>query len=91
MRLIYIAIMKEILYKDLTAYMTRTKCTIAELAGILCIDTRSCADICRGKSTFSALSLIRYLIYCCDDVTALLAEMKIRFEEADRANKVEVA
>ncbi len=91
MRKTYMAIMKEVLYEDLTAYMIRTKCTIAALATILCIDTRSCADICRGKSTFSALSLIRYLIYCCDDVVALLDEMKRRFEEADKGNESDVA
>lgn len=50
MRKTYIAIMKEVLYEDLTAYMIRTKCTIVVLTGILCIDRRSCADICRGSN-----------------------------------------
>lgn len=91
MRKIYSAIMKEVTYKNLTAYKTKNKCTIAKLAEILSIDPRSCSDICRGKSAFSALSLIRYLIYCCDDVDALLAEMKQRFESAEERDGADVA
>lgn len=91
MRKIYSVIMKEVTYKNLTAYKTKSKCTIARLAEVLSIDPRSCSDLCRGKSTFSALSLIRYLIYCCDDVDALLAEMKQKFESAEENDGADVA
>lgn len=91
MRKIYSEIMKEVTHKNLTAYKTKNKCTIATIAEILDIDPRSCSDICRGKSTFSALSLVRYLIYCCDDVDALLAEIKQRFESAEENDGVGVA
>lgn len=91
MRKTYGEIMKETLYENLVEYRTKAKCTIASLAKRLSIAQRSCADICREKSTFSALSLIRYLIYCCDNVIALLDKIKRRFEAADKADESDVA
>ncbi|MCM1363777.1 MAG: helix-turn-helix domain-containing protein [Faecalibacterium sp.] len=55
----------------------------AKMAELLEMSERSYADIESGKSCCSAVTLVLYLIYCCDDVPRFLDELKAKFEQAD--------
>lgn len=46
------------------------------MATLLIMDDRSYADLDHGNSCCSALTLVLYLIYCCDDPMAFLENLR---------------
>ena len=48
------------------------KYTQSQMADLLIMDDRSYAELDHGNSCCSALTLVLYLIYCCDDPLAFL-------------------
>lgn len=52
------------------------KYTQSQMAALLVMDDRSYSELDHGKSCCSALTLILYLIYCCDNPLAFLESLQ---------------
>ena len=85
MKELYICELKALLSKQLLQYRRRHKLTQAQLAERLMIDPRSYIELEHGKSLCGTLVLLMYLSYCCEDIPALLAQIKACLEKADSA------
>lgn len=81
MRKLYTRAFKEFFFRHLTATRSRLHCTQAEMAEKLAMDERSYADLDRGLSCCSALTLALYLIYCCEDPLAFLHQLHSALEQ----------
>ena len=53
------------------------------MASLLEMDDRSYAELDRGNSCCSALTLVLYLIYCCNDPMAFLESLRKVLEAAE--------
>ena len=76
MRKIYQRTFKNFFYNDLIKTRTRMKYTQSQMADLLVMDDRSYAELDHGNSCCSALTLVLYLIYCCDDPLAFLDTLR---------------
>lgn len=83
MRSLYHRVLKHFFREQLL--ITRGVRTQAEMAEALSMSERSYADLERGKASCSALTLARYLIYCCDDPYRFLEDLRIAFEGLDES------
>ena len=54
--------------------------TQAKMAKALLMDERSYIDLEHGKSGCSAVTLVLFLIYVCNDVTGFLDDLRCVFE-----------
>ena len=89
LRKIYQRTFKKFFYDDLIKTREKLKYTPAQMATLLIMDDRSYADLDHGNSCCSALTLVLYLIYCCDDPMAFLENLSKILEvlEDDAAQK----
>ena len=51
------------------------------MAKLLAMDERSYVYLDHGKTGCSSLTLVRFLIYCCDDPALFLSDLKVAFEQ----------
>ena len=65
-------------------YLSRKslKFTQAQMAQRLCMDERSYVNLEHGESCCGGLTLLLFLIYCCEDVPKFLETNKILIESA---------
>ena len=77
-------ILKRYFYKHLIRTRDDLAWTQAKMAKTLAMDERSYIDLDHGKSSCSALTLILFLIYCCDDPVKFLNDFKAVYEEETR-------
>ena len=83
MRKIYQRTFKNFFYNDLIKTRTRMKYTQSQMADLLVMDDRSYAELDHGNSCCSALTLVLYLIYCCDDPLAFLDTLRKVLEDLE--------
>ena len=72
--------LKTIFNKHLIKEKTEKGYTHAKMAELLDMDDRSYIDLDHGKNGCSALTLVRFMIYCCRDRDAFLEEVRIALE-----------
>ena len=80
MRKQYIGIFKEFFYKKLIYSRNELGISQEEMAERLEMAVRSYIDLDHGKTSCSAVTLVLYLIYVCDEPQAFLDELKAEFE-----------
>ena len=86
MREIYIHVLKNFFYERLMRSRYERCLTQAQMGRLLAMEERSYAYLESGETSCSGLTLALFLIYCCDDASAFLAELREAFEkEADHA------
>ena len=84
MREQYNRILRQFFYERLIRVRYERHLTQAQMAGILAMEERSYVELDHGKNCCSSLTLVRFLIYCCDDPVAFLKDLRAAFErEAD--------
>lgn len=86
MRKTYHTLLKRHFHSTLVRTRTNLGLTQSEMAERLAMDDRSFIDLDHGKTCCSAVTLVLFLIYVCDDVDGFLEELQHAFE-AD-ANQV---
>lgn len=80
MRTQFEAILKQFFYEHQTKTRSELRLTQAQMAERLNMDRRSYTDLDTCKNCCSALTLISYLIYCCDDPMAFLLALYEAFK-----------
>lgn len=80
MRRTYHTILKERFHRRLWYERIRLDWTQAEMAEQLHMDERSYSDLDTGKSCCSAVTLVLFLVYVCEDVALFLEELRNAFE-----------
>lgn len=80
MRKTYRNILKHRFHASLTQTRTAKGLTQSEMAERLSMDDRSYIDLDHGKTCCSAVTLILFLLYLCDDVDQFLEELRHAFE-----------
>lgn len=83
MRNHYKLIFKKYCHDRIPSTRTTMKLTQAKMANILCMDTRSYAELEAGGSACGGLTLALFLIYCCPSPQDFLDDLKIFFEKAN--------
>lgn len=82
----YIQLLKALFSSELYLSRKSRKLTQAQMAQQLCMDERSYIKLEHGQSCCSGLTLMLFLLYCCEDVPAFLAKAKALLESTfDRA------
>ena len=76
MRKLYQKTFKKFFYNDLIKTRAKMKYTQAQMASLLEMDDRSYVELDHGNSCCSALTLVLYLIYCCNDPMAFLESLR---------------
>ncbi|MBE6900784.1 MAG: hypothetical protein E7479_09050 [Ruminococcaceae bacterium] len=76
MRKLYQRALKNFFYNDLIKTRAKMKYTQSQMAALLIMDDRSYAELDHGNSCCSALTLVLYLIYCCNDPMAFLESLR---------------
>ncbi len=85
MREQYLSVLKTVFYSDLAAERSALGLTQHEMSYLLAMDVRSYIELEHGNSCCGALTLARFLIYCCNDALAFLAKLQAAFELVDAA------
>lgn len=80
MRKQYTSIFKEFFYKKLIYSRNELGISQEEMAERLEMAVRSYIDLDHGKTGCSAVTLVLYLIYVCDEPQTFLDELKENFE-----------
>lgn len=83
MRNLYTGILKDTFRIELMKFRTERNLTQARMSERIEMSERSYADIESGKSCCSAVTLVLYLVYCCDDVDGFLSKLKERMEKVN--------
>lgn len=81
MRNRYKVVLKAHFHQYLIDAKAKNEFSQEEMATRLAMDTRSFADLKSGKFSCSVLTLVLFLIYCCDNQAEFLDELKEKFEE----------
>lgn len=81
----YKALLKKTFHDRLIKTRAKLKITQAKMAELLFVDDRSYYELEKGKSSCCALTLVFFLIYCCEskDREEFFEELKQAFEEAE--------
>ena len=74
------AILKENFHNSLVASRKNLGLSQKKMAQILAMDDSSYSDLYHGFSNCSALTLARFLIYCCNDPIAFLFSLQVSFD-----------
>lgn len=82
MRKVYERMLKTMFRKQIICKRKEMKLTQAQMSENLEMSVRSYCDLENGKYKCSAITLVLYLIYCCDDVNSFLNGLKSEFEKA---------
>ena len=69
---------RDFLMERLTQVRFEKKLTQAKFAELLMLDTRSYAAIEKGEYGCCALTLVMYLLFCCDDIDGFFDELRPR-------------
>ena len=85
MRKLYQDIFKSYFYEQLVKSRANLNLTQTGMAQLLSMDVRSYIALDHGESCCSALTLSRYLIYCCN-ANAFLMDLRQAFEGATDAD-----
>lgn len=86
MRKTYQSIFKKLFYTHLVRTRSSLELTQAQMARRLVMDDRSYIELDHGKSSCSALTLVLFMLYCCEDPMAFLEELRSAFaKENDHA------
>ena len=83
MRKQYTKILKDSFYEELTHDRYRMGITQEEMAEKLSMACRTYVNLDHGKSGCSALTLVLYLIYICENPTEFLQKLRAAFEAED--------
>ena len=70
--------LRDFMMERLTQVRFEKKLTQAKFAELLMLDTRSYAAIEKGEYGCCALTLVMYLLYCCDDIDGFFDELRPR-------------
>lgn len=81
MRKVYLRVLRKFFYTRLVETRALQGLTQAEMAELLVMDSRSFIDLDHGKTCCSALTLALFLIYCCPDPIAFLADLRQELEK----------
>lgn len=80
MRKTYHTLLKHHFHRTLIQTRMNLGLTQSEMAERLAMDDRSFIDLDHGKSCCSAITLVLFLIYMCEDVEGFLEELQRVFE-----------
>lgn len=69
-------VLKSFLHEQLVKTRFQLGLTQEEMAEILAMDTRSYIELDHGNNACGTLTLILFLLYCCDDPNKLLDELR---------------
>ncbi len=82
----YVQLLTVIFSREVNLSRKSRKLTQAQMAQRLCMDERSYIKLEHGQSCCGGLTLMLFLLYCCEDVPAFLAKAKALLESTfDRA------
>lgn len=73
-------VLKSFLHEQLVKTRFQLGFTQEEMAGILAMDTRSYIELDHGNNACGTLTLILFLLYCCNDPNKFLNELRELFE-----------
>ncbi|MCM1544917.1 MAG: helix-turn-helix domain-containing protein [Ruminococcus sp.] len=82
MRKVYEEILKTTFRETVVLKRSQLHFTQAKMAELLEMSERSYSDLENGLFCCSAVTLMLYLTYCCDDVQRFVDEMKRKIERA---------
>ena len=82
MRALYRNALKRVLHDEIIKTRDAMGLTQSQMAELLMMDVRSYVEIDHGNSTFGTLSLVLFLLHCCNDPMALLRRISFALEEA---------
>lgn len=82
MRKAYHIRLREHFHRALVETRERKELSQAQMAEKLAMDERSYIDLDHGKTCYSAVTLVLFLIYVCEDVEKFLLELKNALEES---------
>ena len=82
MRKAYHIRLREHFHRALIETRSREELSQAQMAEKLAMDERSYIDLDHGKTCCSAVTLVLFLIYVCEDVEKFLSELKNALEES---------
>lgn len=80
MRKTYHTLLKHHFHSTLVRTRFNLGLTQSEMAERLAMDDRSFIDLDHGKTCCSAVTLVLFLIYVCEDVDGFLEELRHAFE-----------
>lgn len=80
MRKTYHTLLKHHFHSTLVRTRANLGITQSEMAERLAMDDRSFIDLDHGKTCCSAITLVLFLIYVCEDVDGFLEELQRVFE-----------
>ena len=84
MREDYQRILKSTFHKYLLQASSKPHMTHARMANMLAMGERSYVELDHGNSCCGALTLVRFQLYCCEDLEAFLEELRTAFEQEER-------
>ena len=82
MRKYYMNVLKLFFYNRLIITRETMRLTQSQMSELLAMDERSYIELDHGKSCCSAVTLILFLIYCCDEPMQFLIDLKNEFEKS---------
>lgn len=85
MRTQYIKVMNNLFHERLSHYRDVMGISQEEMAHYLAMGCRNYVYLDHGKKGCSALTLVRFLIYICDNPICFLKELKSEFEQIDQS------
>lgn len=83
MRKAYQTVLKPFLQEKLLKVKNTYRYTNEQMAEILEMDPRSYADLSKGKSCMSSVTLILFLLRFCDDKDEFFVEVMVIFKRTD--------
>ena len=83
--------LRDFMMERLTQVRFEKKLTQAKFAELLMLDTRSYAAIEKGEYGCCALTLVMYLLYCCDDIDGFFDELRPRIMQVIEAEEKNVS
>ena len=84
MRKLYTKVLKTFFYEELVHRREALGFTQEEMADRLAMAGRTYVDLDHGKTSCSALTLVLFLIYVCDDPLDFLDRLKYALEANDK-------
>ena len=83
MRKLYLSALKSYFHKQLIRRRTELGLTQEQMAQRLMMSVRPYVYLDHGETCCSALTLVLFLIYICDDPKKFLDELRHAFEDSD--------
>ena len=83
MRELYLSILKTYFHEKLIHLRSALGLTQEQMADLLRMNCRNYVYLDHGKNCCSALTLVLFLLYVCDDPVAFLEELRRKFDSID--------